>query len=327
MKAIMYHYVQNSDKNLPFFRYLDFENFKKQLDFFEKNYSFLTYEEFLSFYENPPQNEKEYAPFKDKILLSFDDGLKCHYDFVFKELKRRGLFGFFFVCSGVYERKKALDVHRIHFLLGKLGGKKLLELANEKITLFQKQNDVCIIKDSEKTFFQNKTYLNQDNDVATSEFKKLFNYYIKYAYRETMLDSLMQEIYDDYELFENFYMSIEELGVLQKEKMIIGSHSHSHFVFSKLKEEEQKQELQKSFKFLDQTLGGGGALKIKTFCYPYGGAHTYTQTTKELLNLMGVKFSFDVNYKDISLEDILHNPQALPRYDCNLFEYGKASLG
>ncbi|WP_236035820.1 hypothetical protein [Helicobacter turcicus] len=65
----------------------------------------------------------------------------------------------------------------------------------------------------------------------------------------------------------------------------------------------------------------------KTFCYPYGGAHTYTQETKEILKNLGVKFSFDVNYKDISLEDILQNPQALPRYDCNLFEYGKANLG
>ncbi|WP_239056401.1 hypothetical protein [Helicobacter apodemus] len=43
--------------------------------------------------------------------------------------------------------------------------------------------------------------------------------------------------------------------------------------------------------------------------------------------LLSVGFSFDVNYKDIALEDILHNPQALPRYDCNLFEYGQANLG
>ncbi|WP_236035819.1 polysaccharide deacetylase family protein [Helicobacter turcicus] len=258
MKAIMYHYVRKSDKNTPFFRYLDFENFKKQLDYFEKNYSFLTYEEFLNLYENPPQNAKQYEHYKGKILLTFDDGLKDHYDFVFKELKKRGLFGFFFVCSGVYERKKALDVHRIHFLLGKLGGKKLLDLANEKIKLFQKQKGVCIIKDSEKAFFENKTYLNQDNDFATSEFKKLFNYYIKYAYRESLLDSLMEEICEDYALFENLYMSIDALKTLQKEKMIVGSHSHNHFVLSKLTKEEQKQELQKSFEFLEQIIGGGG---------------------------------------------------------------------
>ncbi|MBD5164960.1 hypothetical protein [Helicobacter sp.] len=60
------------------------------------------------------------------------------------------------------------------------------------------------------------------------------------------------------------------------------------------------------------------------FCYPYEGAHIYTQETKEILGKLGVRFSFDVNYKDIVLKEILHS---LPRYDCNLFEYGKSNLG
>ena len=41
----MYHYVQEFDNNLPNFRYLDFTNFKKQLDFFEKNFGFVTRKE------------------------------------------------------------------------------------------------------------------------------------------------------------------------------------------------------------------------------------------------------------------------------------------
>ncbi|EAH9308004.1 polysaccharide deacetylase, partial [Campylobacter jejuni] len=46
MKIIMYHYVRESLKQLPNFRYLHIENFKKQLDFFEKEFGFVTYDEF-----------------------------------------------------------------------------------------------------------------------------------------------------------------------------------------------------------------------------------------------------------------------------------------
>ena len=33
MKAIMYHYVQEYNPKLPYLKFLDFNNFKKQLDY------------------------------------------------------------------------------------------------------------------------------------------------------------------------------------------------------------------------------------------------------------------------------------------------------
>lgn len=118
MKTIMYHYVRKGAKDLPFFRYLDADNFKKQLDFFEAKFGFVNFDEFLRLKEEPELINE----LKDKVLLSFDDGLKDHIDFVLPELLRRGIFGLFFIPTGVYERKKALDVHRIHYLLGMAGG-------------------------------------------------------------------------------------------------------------------------------------------------------------------------------------------------------------
>ena len=45
MKAIMYHYVREFNKNLPNFRFLHINDFKKQLDFFEKKYGFVSKDE------------------------------------------------------------------------------------------------------------------------------------------------------------------------------------------------------------------------------------------------------------------------------------------
>ena len=88
---------------------------------------------------------------------------------------------------------------------------------------------------------------------------------------------------------------------------------------SKLSLEDQKQEIENSFSFLEEVTGG---LQIKTFCYPYGGFHTFTDGTMKLLDKEKVKFSFNVEAREISSNDLFNNQQALPRFDCNQFPHG-----
>ena len=87
--------------------------------------------------------------------------------------------------------------------------------------------------------FKTTTYTKQNNEIATKEFKKLFNYYIKYEFREQILDEIVKEFSNDDEIFRELYMSESNLVEMCKENMIIGSHSKSHFVFSKLNKKER----------------------------------------------------------------------------------------
>lgn len=128
----------------------------------------------------------------------------------------------------------------------------------------------------------------------------------------------------DEEIFSNLYMSENELKEMHDNGMILGSHSVDHLVFSKLKESEQITQIKHSFDFLENLLG---KLSIKSFCYPYGGYHTFTDFTEKILTEHGCNFSFNVESRDITLNDIKSRPQALPRYDCNEFDFGRASLG
>ena len=114
----MYHYVRESMPHLPFFRYLSFDNFKKQLDYFEKNFGLVSFEEFCRLKTEP----KFINALKNKILLSFDDGLKEHFSLVFPELLKRKALGIFFMPTAVLKEEKALYVHKIHYLLGHGGG-------------------------------------------------------------------------------------------------------------------------------------------------------------------------------------------------------------
>jgi hypothetical protein len=77
------------------------------------------------------------------------------------------------------------------------------------------------------------------------------------------------------------------------------------------------------FSFLERVLG----LTVMTFCYPFVGKHALTADTVSLLEDAGALCSFDVNPRDITAVDLREGRQALPRYDCNMFPYGRASLG
>ena len=85
MKIVTYHYIQEYSKQLPFFNFLHINDFKKQLDYFQNNYIFPSYIEFKKYLNGDidlPENS---------IILTFDDGLKCHYEYVLPELKKRNL--------------------------------------------------------------------------------------------------------------------------------------------------------------------------------------------------------------------------------------------
>lgn len=306
MKAIMYHYVNPYNGNFPFFKNLHIEDFCKQLDFFEKEFGFVSKEDFINSFQT--------GVLPEGVVLTFDDGLKCHYDFVFKELKKRNLWGIFYIATQSYKTKKILDVHRIHLLLGKHSGETVYKELAKIIT-----NEMLV--DEIKNEFRELTYIDQINDDYTILVKRILNYYISYQFRGQVLEALIKKlipiVLDE---VSTMYLTFDEIKEMNDAGMIIGSHTVSHSVMSKLSFIEQKHEIVSSFKLLNDVANG---LSIKTFCYPYGGFHTFTNETEKILLDENCLFSFNVEHRDITINDIQNRPQALPRYDCNYFPYGK----
>lgn len=309
MKAIMYHYVRPAAPDFPYFRYLSLDHFKKQLDWFGKQYTFITQQEFLSCFNGAP------VP-RNSIVLTFDDGLLDHFEFVLPELLSRGLWGIFYIPSGPFETKRILDVHRIHLLLGKFGGSHMLGVLKKHVT-----EDMLTHEGVEA--YRLLTYPRQTDAEFSTLFKRMMNYFISYEFRSPVLDKLMIELFDDSEtLFSQVYMHETQLKTLRDSGMLIGSHSVSHPIMARLSAQSQREEIQRSFEFLENAAGPS---RPRTFCYPYGGSHTFTRDTEAILRELGSLFSFDVRPADIEQEDVLNRPQALPRFDCNIFPYGKAS--
>ncbi|EFS9252833.1 polysaccharide deacetylase family protein [Campylobacter upsaliensis] len=313
MKILMYHYVRESMPHLPFFRYLSFDNFKKQLDYFEKNFGLVSFEEFCRLKTEP----KFINVLKNKILLTFDDGLKEHFTLVYPELLKRGALGIFFMPSLVLEQEKALCVHKIHYLLGRYGGGggELLDLALELI-----EPSMC---ENENAYLFEDYYDLLDDEESVKQFKLLLNYNLKEEFKEEIISALLAKCkLSEAEIYENYYLNREELKIMSENQMLIGSHAHSHINFLNLNAKQEADEVKKSFEILSFL-----EPKIRTFCYPYG---EFTKDSKKILQNLGVDFAFvslDEYKKDIDEEDLRLNPLTLSRYDCNEFPFGKASKG
>ena len=144
MKAIMYHYVREYKPELPKFRFLDIQNFRKQLDYFDQKFGFVSRKEIGIC------NSKKLGAAEGKVVLTFDDSLSCHFDYVFPELKKRNLWGIFYIPTQPYIRSKMLDVHRVHLLCGAFDGPLLLNALYDFL-------EEDMISDSKIKNFRNKT--------------------------------------------------------------------------------------------------------------------------------------------------------------------------
>lgn len=307
MKAIMYHYVREVDVRLPNFVYLDVSNFKKQIDWFSKRYRFVSEKEF---YDSLALRK----PVENGLILTFDDGLSDHYEYVFPVLRNLGIWGIFYIPTLPLVERCLLSVHKVHYLLGRYSGEAILKALRSRLTASD-----FVLGGEER--FRGSVYLKQSASDAVREVKTIVNYYLKPELKNKILSDLMADFSEnEVKVAGEYYMSKAQIVELQKCGFTIGSHAHTHNLLANLNDDEQSAECRQSLEILERLVG-----EVKTFCFPYGGVNSYNSTTLQILQRSGIVFSFSVESRDIAPEDLTSGRLLLPRYDCNEFEYGRAS--
>lgn len=311
MKAIMYHYVRGETDSPPDYYHLHVEDFRSQLDYFEDEFGFIAKDEWLSII----RDNDNISDLPAGVVLTFDDGLKDHYDIVYPELEKRGLWGIFYVPTGPYVANQLLDVHRIHCLLGEVSGIKLLEQVREII-------DEDMIPHKRRDGFRDLTYKRQDDEEATKQVKRILNFFISDEYQSETLDELTDQVGYNPPGVGEFYLTEDELWEMHNKGHIIGGHTISHPVLSKLNREGQHKQIAGSLGYLGEVIG---ELSERTFCYPYGDSYTFDEDTIDILREEKCEWCFMVEPSDIDKTDIVQRSLALPRYDCTEFPDGGAS--
>lgn len=302
-KAIMYHYIRSNSDFIPWLKYLNTENFKKQLDFFEKEYWFVKKTDWNKYINNE-------IPVPKWVILTFDDWLIDHYKYVLPILKERNLWWIFFIWTKQLRDKSILNVHKIHYLLWKHKPKDIYE----KFKAILKENYWgAEIIDIEKI----EVYKMQKMDNYSLVIKKI-NYWLKLDKQTKILNELMSYFWESSEkIWNNLYLNENQINEIKLAWNIIWWHAESHHLLSNFNYKELNYEINESNKFLSKIINS----EIECFCYPYWWENSYNKETIETLNNSNIKYSFCVNPRNIDSNDIIDNKHLLPRYDCNIFEY------
>ena len=141
-KTIMYHYVRPiKNSYYPKIKGLEFENFLNQMNFLKNNFTFINIDQIL----NKIDKNKEIP--KKSLILTFDDGFKDHYQYVFPILKKMNIQGIFFPTGKSIDKKIVLDVHKIHHILANCDdNKELVNFISEKIEEHKDEYDLVSSK-------------------------------------------------------------------------------------------------------------------------------------------------------------------------------------
>ena len=187
LTIVVYHYVRPVKKSkFPKLKALEFQVFKKQLEYLSKKYTFISYDDLLNLV-----NKK--TKFKNPCLLTFDDGYKDHIKYVLPLLKNNKIKGCFFPSIKPILKKKVLNVNKIQFVLEKEKNVSILLkdifdfLIQKKLITKNDKNQIIKIKKN----FTNKTRVYDNNNVAF--FKYLLQIYFSEYIRNKCCDYLFRK--------------------------------------------------------------------------------------------------------------------------------------
>ena len=184
----MYHYVREIKKNKYLnLKGLEFNNFKKQINFFIKNFNVLTNDDFIEIIKTKK------IPKRKSILLTFDDGYIDHWKFVYPYLKEKKITGNFYPPIQVIKNNKVLDVNKIHFILEKEQNRqKILDLIFKFTKKYMNKNKEDLDIHRIQT---NSRY----DDKETILIKKLLQTYLPLKTREKIVNKIFTLILNNNE--------------------------------------------------------------------------------------------------------------------------------
>jgi peptidoglycan/xylan/chitin deacetylase (PgdA/CDA1 family) len=213
---VMYHYVQDG----PGMKGLTSDEFRNQLLHLKEEYKIVSMTEALT-----PGNDER------TCVLTFDDGLKDSVTTILPVMKELNVKGTFFVPASIIKQKKILHVQKRHLLLSKIGTEVFVEELNNRLPdALQISADPVFKAD----------YL---DDLLTCSLKWMLDFLDFDIIDPILSDVFKKYIGDEEEIFDEIYLSGDDLYLLLNEGMEIGVHGHSHRQLGEMSFKEQEHEM------------------------------------------------------------------------------------
>ena len=253
MSAVVYHYLRNKCNLNKGIHPIDWYTFSNQIDYLKQKNSTLSlsnnFEEFLESY-NLDVNKKKY-------LITFDDGLKEHFEAA-KLLKNKNIKGIFAIIGCTIFEKKIPLVHKLHWLRSILKP-YIFRKELESILGRSLNSDGDIVKKAKKM------HIHDDDETATLKYN--LNFILDYYELDFATSLIIKNYIDSEELFcKKYFLSIDEIININKMGHEISWHTNFHMPMTKLDDQEILNDLNLGFDFLNKI----NKNNKKHLCYPYG---------------------------------------------------------
>ena len=260
--TVMYHYVRElSGSKYPEINALLTSEFRNQINFFKKNYTFINIQDCVDALREDCVEELP----SNSILLTFDDAIIDHYTNVFPILEDEKIQGVFFPPSKPVSENIVLDIHKIHYIIASTSVENILSYI---YTLLDEFREIYKLESNE--YYFTKLALKSRYDSKEVIFiKRLLQAELSNQLRWIITDKLFNKYVSSDEKSFSYeqYMTLEQLQCMAENGMHIGGHGYNHYWLERLSIEEQEKEIDLTLSFL-----GDVGVKVKDWvmCYPFG---------------------------------------------------------
>ena len=304
LTIVMYHYVRDiKNSAFPRLKGLDISSFKRQLDFLQTNYTLIGLSDLKA-------SIKSSEPMPDRACwLTFDDGYRDHYDYVFPELLSRGIQGAFFPSVRPIVEREILDVNKIHFILACVEDPAVVVDDLRSAFIAHELEDV--VGKSFETLWQELAKPNRFDSGDIIFVKRLLQHALPTIWRGRIAEMLFKKYVsaDMHAFADDLYMSSTQLTEMVQAGMYVGGHGYAHNWFSKENYQTQLNKIQKTLIFLNSI---GAPTHDWVMCYPYGD---YNNDTLNILEAEGCLAGLTTSVKVAKLQ--VDRNLELPRLDTN----------
>lgn len=301
---VMYHYVRPIRiSRYPEIKGLETSHFSGQLDYLQRHYTIVKPLQLMEALAGgaalPPR----------AALLTFDDGYRDHYDHVFPTLRDRGLSGAFYPPANAIQKRRILDVNKIHFILASEPDKD--RLAAEIDQAIDEARSVHGLLST--AAYRAKCDICRYDTPQVVYIKRMLQTFLPEVLRNEITDRLFRKFVsaDEAAFADELYVNEEQLRRMLDSGMHIGAHGSEHYWLGHLDTAQQTADIDAAISFLD-------TLQVPrnefSFCYPYG---SFDPATLTILRARNCRFALTTvpGIADATPENAL----ILPRLDTNDF--------
>lgn len=237
-------------------------------------------------------------------VITFDDGLRSQYENALPVLDRLGIPALFFVSCRPHQERRALNVHKIHFVRANVSPATMLA---ELQTPLAASGASKVDLEGARTRAEN-TYRYDDPDAALV--KWLLNFGLPSEAAERVVSELFAKLVDDEGAWcERTYMGVGQIRDLA-DRNYLGNHSFDHLPLARLPQDAMIEQLRRN----QQALQAIGGHPVPFVSYPYGGENAVGEREAAACVDLGARVGFTM---ERSLNASLQQPLMLARIDTN----------